>query len=93
MPQVKMKKTIQIAQYEPLDFEITLSGDDLPRREGEELKTHMSRLQLEVYKQTLAFQVFHGQLNVRQAAQEIQRFKNMYRLQPQPSVNGAKVAG
>ena len=46
MPQVKMKKTLQVARYEFLDFEITIGGEDLPRREGEDLKTQIARISM-----------------------------------------------
>lgn len=92
MPQVKMKKTLQIARYEPLDFEITISGEDLPRWEGEDLKTQLARMQLEAYKQTLAFQVYHGHIKISQAALELRRFKDTYHLESKPFVNGVKIA-
>jgi hypothetical protein len=78
---IKVGRKLRTADYEMIDFEITVSSEDIPQEEGESLEKHTAKLHYLAYRQALAFEVFHQKRQPSSARQELARFRQAYKME------------
>jgi len=78
--EIRLSKKIQISQFEPIEFSICLTSDDIPMKEEETVKSHMHRIHLECYKELIRWQIFNKYISSKKAVEKITEFKELYKI-------------
>ena len=76
--EVTFTRTAQIAQYQPIVYNVKVSDSDLPRLPNEKDEAYSARLNVKAYREVLLFEVHRNIKNVAQAKLELEAFKKLW---------------
>jgi hypothetical protein len=80
LAEITLGRKVNTGNYESAEFRITVSGDDIPRDEGEEIEGHLNRLYFRCYRALTSWEYFNRYITLEEAKQRITRFKKSYKV-------------
>jgi len=91
MARMHITRKISPGLYESRELLVAISEEDIPREEDETLEHHCARMHEFLFKQELAYLIFHGELRTDQARIRLNEFRKAYGLlKAELAKNGTK---